>query len=91
MSRMADLMRILRILRPYPPLDISCLTSLFLEGAICKTAAKRLADHPIVQELETRKMLTQTEKQHFYLTEDAILLAKGALKVYPELQIPPVA
>jgi hypothetical protein len=44
-----------------------------------------------VEELATRKMLTQTEENEFYLTEDAILLAKGALKVYPELLIPPVA
>ncbi|MHA2059196.1 MAG: hypothetical protein ACW976_00235 [Candidatus Ranarchaeia archaeon] len=91
MSRLADLMRILRILRPNPPLDIACIASLFLEGAISKSAAKKLAEHPIVEELEMRNMLTQTTKQHFYLTEDAILLAKGALKVYPELVIPPVA
>ena len=91
MSRMADLMRILRILRPDPPLDIACLTCLFLEGATSKDSAKTLADHPIVEELATRKMLTRTEKKQFYLTEDAILLAKGALRVYPELQIPPVA
>ena len=90
-SRLADLMRILRILRPNPPLDISCITSLFLDGAISKEAAKRLADHPIIEELETRKIVTQTEENQFYLTQDGILLAKGALKVYPELAIPPVA
>ncbi len=90
-ASMADLMRILRKLRPNPPTDLSFLASLFLDGAVSKTTAKRLVDLPFVEELESRKMVKKTGTQLFYLTQDGILLAKGALRVYPELQIPPVA
>ena len=86
--RLISLLETIRSMVPAPSVDISCLVSLLLEGATSKETARKLCELPHVSKLKKDGTIAKTERDYIYLTKKGILVAKGALKTFPQLDIP---
>jgi hypothetical protein len=62
------------------------LVHLLIRRAISKNSAIGIHEDAILKELLNMKYVTKTKSSSYYLTSDGIMLAKGALKLYPELK-----
>ncbi|MHA1917839.1 MAG: hypothetical protein ACTSUV_05955 [Candidatus Ranarchaeia archaeon] len=86
--RLISLLETIRSMIPAPSVDISCLVSLLLEGATSKETARKLCELPHVLKLKKDGNIAKNERNFSYLTEKGVLVAKGALKTFPQLRIP---
>jgi len=62
------------------------LTHLFLRNATTEKSAVLIPEDSILKELVEAEHVSKTNDGRFYLTVDGGFIAKGALKLYPELQ-----
>jgi len=62
------------------------LAHLLLLDATMKKSAVSIPEDKILKELVEAEHVAKTKEEKFYLTSDGILIAKGALKLYPELK-----
>lgn len=61
------------------------LAYLFLHEATNGKSAVNISKDKIVEELIKAEHLAKTNDGRYYLTEDGIMIARGAIKLYPEL------
>lgn len=62
------------------------LVHLLIRRAISKSSAINIHEDAILKELLNMEYVEKTRSSSYYLTPDGIMLAKGALKLYPELK-----
>ena len=62
------------------------LVYLFLKNALDVVSATSLPENSIIQELVSAEHVGKTSDGKYYLTSDGRYIAKGALKLYPELE-----
>lgn len=62
------------------------LVHLLIRKAISKNSAIPLLEDSILKELLEIEYVAKTKSASYYLTSDGALVAKGALKLYPELK-----
>lgn len=62
------------------------LVHLLIHKAISKNSAIPLLEDSILKELLEMEYVAKTKSSSYYLTSDGTLVAKGALKLYPELK-----
>lgn len=62
------------------------LVHLLIQKAISKNSAIHIPEDSILKELLKMEYVTKTNSALYYLTSDGIMVANGALKLYPELK-----
>ncbi|MHB8602936.1 MAG: hypothetical protein ACYC6W_10695 [Nitrosotalea sp.] len=62
------------------------LVHLFIRKAVSKDSAIRILEDSVLKELLGIEYITKTKSASYYLTSDGMMVAKGALKLYPELK-----
>lgn len=62
------------------------LTYLWLSNAVDIKSSISIPENKILSELVDAEFITKTKDRKFYLTSDGKVIAKGALKLYPELR-----
>jgi len=74
---------------PQPGPEDTLLTRLYITGATnpSKTAQIQETELPIAEKLATQGQLTKATAGKYFLTEEGITIARGTLKIYPELKV----
>src|SRR6185312_14472078 len=62
------------------------LVHLLLRKAMSKDFAVHIPEDSILKELLEMEYVTKTKASSYYLTSDGMMVAKGAMKLYPELK-----
>ncbi len=62
------------------------LIHLLVRKAVSKDSAIHIPEDTILRELLEMEYVTKTKSSSYYLTSDGIMVAKGALQLYPELK-----
>jgi hypothetical protein len=71
---------------PTPSREEEILVYLYREQAFFPEKACKLERSPLVQKLIEQGQLIETAKHKLYLSDEGKIIAKGALKLYPELE-----
>ena len=74
------------IYHPTTSREEEILTHLLLANALDEKSAITIPKDKILSELIDAEFVSKTSKDKFYLTSDGKTIAKGALKLYPELK-----
>lgn len=65
--------------------DEEVLTHLLIRNAIDSKSSVSIPEDKILQELQEAELVSKKDEK-FYLTDDGIMVAKGAMELYPELK-----
>lgn len=71
---------------PTPSREEEILVYLYREQAFFPENAQKLERSPLVQKLVKQGQLIETAKYAYYLSDEGKIVARGALKLYPELE-----